>query len=362
MSCNCRSCGPQCDSVNPGNCLDGIDIGKLIVSDENCDQRILEGSLGIIYADEDGNHFVTDGSQKRGPINLKPPYTDGADTILVLDENGNVYQLGEALVEGNVLIVRGGKLVLASQTEEKTTFDPEELRKGSGPFAVFICGPNGTVTLGQYDGCKDGIMAFDEDGLSLCLSYTALAEALLIPICSVIKVVQPDDIFKGSVVCTDQGLRLQTSSPKRLWSNPPLLIYKQIKLYPGFVLPPGNTVTDIPSAGPGTTGYFASETLAVNLATQTGYDVRATAVVLNCLLKGYGGGGSFDMVLVVNGMEYCRVPLVDNATSGSDNSQIIVPIPDNKIIEIKALRQVNSGIGSGDESTSCLVWLQAWEF
>ncbi len=79
-------------------------------------------------------------------------------------------------------------------------------------------------------------------------------------------------------------------------------------------------------------------------------------------MKAYAGDSFFDLVVVINGMEYTRLALGDSIAIGTDYSQVEIPIPSNKIIRIEALRQIDSGSLSGNELTKVVVWLQAFKF
>lgn len=360
MSCSCKSCKPSCAEQNLADCPFESKSGQLVVRDDNCTERRLLGSNGIIIVDDDSFATVSDGSEKQGQIPLNPPDAAALDAITGIS-NGALFQMGQDAPEASVLQKSGSQLVFKNLTNPRNTYDPLELRKGTGHLGAFICGPNGTVTLGTYDGCANGVLTFDADKNPVCLSLEAFALSLLVPICTQVIKVPDTETYKGTLICTENGVRLQTSPNADVWLSPPQLIYSQNKQWPGHSLSPGSEVAYFPPVSV-TNGYFESETVDVDLTTITGYDVRAKTVMINIMLGGYGGAGSFDMVMVVEGMEYARALLGESISTDSAYNQIEVPIPANKKIRVQAVRQDDSGVSSGNELAVCMVYLQAFRF
>ncbi len=343
-------------------CPPGTASGAVLVADDNCQTRVLEGRLGILSTNEKGDTTITDGSSDRGLIHLQPAKSPGLVTIFGRDSTGTLFELGDDAPEGATIIKQGGQWVVKSTQEATFTFNPSLLPVGAGSLATFICGPNGNVRLGTYTGCANGgILVFNEgSSVPVCNSLVDFAESLMIPFCEAADVATVDDIYQGILVCTSNGVKKQSGSLNTVFLNPPQLIYLQHKAYPGWTVPPG-AEDDLPGVGMPVAGYFTDETVDINLSTLAGYSANATSVVLNCQIKGFGGGALFDIVCVVDGMQYARVPFNSTSSSGADTNQIEVPIPANKTIRIQAIRFSVSGVGSGTEVNYMAVWLQCFK-
>jgi len=356
MSCSCYRCASQAHPEST-QCPDTINQGPLVALDENCSLRTLVGQSGIVNVDSAGDASITDGSDDRGSIVLKPETANALNNILGLTQNGTLVSIADEATEGQSLIRQGGKWVPASQADLGNTYKQDQIRAGNGKIAAFICASNGTVQLGYYDACRDGLIIFDENGDPVCNSIDNLSAKLLLGLCKAATVVLDTDTVKGDLVCTELGIKIRKNSTGDLWLTTPILAYYQTKHYPGW---PGAAVqvVNIPPTPPSQPGFWSDGFVDFDVEGVPGYDPRFTRVRFNVMMKGFGGNGSFDMVLSIGGMEYSRIAFIGGFPVGANFNQVVVPIPVSKKIRIQANRQNSSGSGGSDEVSGVAVWCQ----
>lgn len=357
-SCHCRN--NTCPPETPVSCPDSAQTGEaILIADDNCCEKRLQGE-GVAYR-ESGTVAHTDGSDRNGRIKLNPPNSNGIEELFGKLQDGTLVAIGKDSSEGSVLIRRAGFWTASQLTEASRIFKANSIRQGSGMLAAFICSTEGNVEIGIFDKCNSAFIYLDDEGVPQCKTITNVATDLVTALCAVIPVLASDETAEHTIVCSENGLRKQGGTVTNTWLNPPVLLYSQVKAASGTPLF-GNEIINIPPLPNPTVGYIVDETVNVNLTAVSGYDVKAKYIRLNLWAKGYGGTSSHDLVIAVDGMEYLRVPLVNDQTSGSDSNQIQIPIPSNKTIQIQGIRQVNFGSGSGDELGYLAVWLQEWIF
>lgn len=358
-NCQCQTCLPTCGHPSPASCPDYIVTGTAVkVVDSNCTERLLSGT-GLTYS-IDGVVYNTDGSARYGQIKLNPEQSGGGKGILVRTADGTLVSLGEEAPDGSVIFKIGGQWKAGSITDQTTSFAESSLRRFSTNLASFGCGPNGTLTLGIYDGCPDGFLSFDSLGAVSCKSITDIATSMLTEICNTAISIPDDEAISGILVCTENGIRKSAQTQGKTYLATPLLIYCQHRVWSGFVPSPGNEVANIPPLTPSIPGPFADQLVDVDLSTLPGYSDLAKEVMINILTKAYTDSlSSWDLVVVVNGMEYARIAMGYANSYGTDNNQVHVRIPDNKKLTIHAQRQVNNGVG-GNEFAYAAIWLQAF--
>ena len=203
--CSCTSCLPPGSAGTSCSC-DTIDEGQtLVVKDENCNYKGLTGN-GLAFSDG-STVTMTDGSERSGLIKLAPPDVPAAGRVMTLDPEGNMVTLGGNAVEGQVLIFKGGRWVVSSQTDAKTIFDPQQLGIYSDDIAAFGCGPEGTVRLGKLKRCASSLVFYDENQKVVCLDMDGLAKLLYASLCSQATDWDGSACISGLMVCTPEGLR-----------------------------------------------------------------------------------------------------------------------------------------------------------
>ena len=204
-NCSCGSCLPPGGSGVNNSC-DTIDEGQtLVVKDENCNYKGLTGT-GVAFSNGD-TVTMTDGSERSGLIKLNTPNAAAAGSILALDPQGNIVDLGDGAVEGQTLLYQGGRWIVSSQTDAKTVFDPLQLGIYSDDIASFGCGPEGTVRMGRLKRCASSLVFYDENQKIICLGMDALAKLLYTSLCSQATDWDGSACISGLMVCTPEGLR-----------------------------------------------------------------------------------------------------------------------------------------------------------
>ena len=143
-------------------------------------------------------------------------------------------------------------------------------------------------------------------------------------------------------------------SPGRtIFLEPPELVYSQIRS-----TAPYGAIAHFPALGPASPPPIISNGVIVNLTTLPGYTADATAVRLSCSITANTVTQLFDVVLVINGREYCRVPLPGDNAGGSSSNQIEIPIPANKLLPVDFYYQlVTAGTLTGMVAQ---VWVDAF--
>lgn len=341
---NCTNC-----STNPvGTCVcpDVAQSGELVVMDDNCRPRRLIGS-GVAFQEEGGTAQLTDGSEKNGLIVLNPPSTPSGNGLTVTDSKGTVLSLDQ-FNEGDVLTIEAGQIVFRSKQDQQNTYDPFKLRDGVGRLAIFLCGPNGTVGLGRYDGCTDGLLGFSPDTeiapakTPHCFSWNAIALKMVEFLCAQIPAIGDADVANGNLVCTNNGLRKGQAAANTLYlANWSVII--AIHTYNATLGSPiglGYYLPGVPASVNAPTGP-APVTTSFNFTTVPGYDVAYKTAILHFVLKGTTYGEWYDCVLLVNDREYARISVVGNADAGCDNcvNTFPFPIPDSGIATFKFIYQ-----------------------
>jgi hypothetical protein len=344
MSC------PTCASTTPSNCVcpDLADNGELVVMDDNCRPRRLIGK-GLAYQPEGGTTQLTDGSEANGLIQLKPPTTPSGAGLTVTDANGTVLRLDQ-FKEGDILTIEGGQIVFKSNQDQKNTYDPAQLRDGVGRLAVFICGPNGTNSLGRYDGCIDGLLGFTPDTeiapakTPTCFSWESIALKMVEFLCGQTPTLADDDVASGNLICTNNGIRRGQASGSMLmltdWSV--IIAIHTYNATLGAPIGLGYFLPGVPASINAPTGP-TNVTTAFNFTTIPGYDVAYKTAIIHFVLKGTTYGEWYDCALIVNDREYARIAVVGNADAGCDTCVNTFPfqIPDSGIATFKFIYQGN---------------------
>jgi len=109
--------------------------------------------------------------------------------------------------------------------------------------------------------------------------------------------------------------------------------------------------------GNSTTGFIPMN-VSVDLTTRPSYDAKYSTVVLSLQLFGNSGTRSYDLFMKVDGEEFIRVKVPLPGLTSSNNTQIHVPIPASKQINIQALEYTNA-LGTYGE-TGAEVYLDGW--
>lgn len=206
----CQTCNPATPLTNCV-CPDVTQSGEVVVMDDNCRPRRLIGK-GILFQAKDSSAQLTDGSEKNGLIVLDPPSTPSGDGLTVIDASGTVLKLDQ-FNEGDVLTIEAGQIRFKSKQDQQNTYDPFKLRDGVGRLAIFLCGPNGTVGLGRYDGCTEGLLGFTEDvdiapaKTPTCISYEFIATKMQALLCAQVANMAEADVKTANLVCTNNGIK-----------------------------------------------------------------------------------------------------------------------------------------------------------
>jgi len=320
--------------------------------DDNCRPRRLIGK-GVAYqAEVNGTAQLTDGSEKNGLIQLNPPSSPSGSGLTVTDANGTVLRMDQ-FKEGDILTIEGGQIVFKSNQDQKNTYDPSLLRDGVGRLAVFICGPNGTTSIGRYDGCSDGILGFSPDPeiapalTPTCFSWSSIASKMVEFLCAQIPAVAEADTLVGNIVCTNNGVRKGGAANSYIWLTSPVLginIHQYSSGNPygpiSYFLPGGATATLVLTPPPNSTNNILLTSIAE-------YNTSYRNVVIQLAIKAITLTEFFDVVVTINGIEHIRTLCVPEISGvGECNyNQIVVPIPDTNIIEF-GLRIQKHNVGT----------------
>lgn len=358
MNCGCGNCSPLGPGVSrcSDECPCPISAGiAFVVKDENCDDRLLEGS-GIAIQ-KDGDALVTDGSTEKGVVPFNPDSVNGVTSLVAL-VNGAIYKIGEGAPEGSSITRRGGQWIITSLTAKNTIFDPKQLRTGAKTLAGFGCGSDGMLNLASVAAANDSFIYWDADGVMAFITPNNVAAKLLLPLCEEIELMADTETISGFLVCTENGVRKANAQAQPIyWLDPKELIYYQGR-YSG-VVPSGDTFP-IPAVPAPVNGPFVSETVDVDLTAVTGYSAKATAVILDIMASLYNGSSnSWNLVVVVDGLERVRLSANESVNGANGETQIWVPIPANKKIRIQAVRQTIAA-GSIVEAVTIAVRLTAF--
>ncbi|NBU83474.1 MAG: hypothetical protein EBS21_02510 [Sphingomonadaceae bacterium] len=125
------------------------------------------------------------------------------------------------------------------------------------------------------------------------------------------------------------------------WSKLVTLITKIIDANPAFqtvarVMMHSNYSPD--------SGSFSPSSVNYNLTGVTGYNAKYTAALVYIQIGAYTYSKSYELFVMVNGVEYSRIKLSNNGGdgAGSDTSscQIIVPIPNTKILQLQCSQNI----------------------
>ena len=104
---------------------------------------------------------------------------------------------------------------------------------------------------------------------------------------------------------------------------------------------------------------FATVNTNYNLAAAANYDAKYSTVILSISLSAYTGTRGFDLFVSIDGEEFARVKVGTVNGSDSMSTQIMVPIPASKQINIKAQEYTNT-VGGTYGPTEVIVKLDGF--
>lgn len=226
--------------------------------------------------------------------------------------DGTLIELGHDAPDGSVLFKISGQWKAGSITDQKTTFGEASIKKFKGSIATFGCGANGTLTLGIFDGCKDGFLAFDENGFVVCKTKSNIADDMMTEICSKAISVPADETISGRLVCTEKGIRKTNEGGEAL-----------IHVFPWVQIGTFNVFASYP-ATPQTLFTFTPALL-------TGYNEKYKTIWLKTQLRFGTLGQDTDIKILANGQVIHEGRVgeqgVDDPAADFINPTFVFPMP-----------------------------------
>lgn len=360
MSCNCQNncgCEPTNLFIGPGQCCPDVSsqLHSIIGVDRNCNPVRLEPEDNTIVGSDNGRVKNLDGSDEK-PIKLAvAKRISGSGGILIQGLDGRIIAVIpdiENIPDVSYLTYSGGVFKFAG-IDQILNFSDEEMPSVTGGFlASFGCSGDGRLSLAKFiPGCsgrrflvinEDGTVSCDEVSVTECrdLETTGISDGILVCHSGTQKLLTPEEGKTIVGVADGDDVTWQLTDA-----------------ITGHTFVTQHTVhSRVGSDMAVTTAPFTTN---VDVTTLPGYDASYTGAILSGWLETTIRTANYKIRVKIDGRQMLSAFAHATYAESSDNNQMHIPIPENKVW---VLSQERSLWLAGDNygSYELYIWLDGW--